>query len=263
LMVLARSLITGTETRRIAADLTGIGDLPRTARRRYLSVVPTQLIRAMTDEATVTALARFDAVLVGGAAMDPAIGDQLRDRGVRLVTTYGMSETCGGCVYDGLPLPGVEVHSDPATSRLSIAGPMLFSGYLGRPTETAKALEGGRFRTGDRGSVTSGLVHLTGRVDDVVISGGSNVDLAEVESVLRRVLGSRGSGAVIGVPDREWGTRVVAVTDAALTRDDLRPHLSGALLPRQVITLERLPRTDSGKIDRQKLARLLTDDNQE
>ncbi|MFX4272143.1 AMP-binding protein [Propionibacteriaceae bacterium Y1685] len=263
LMVLARALVAGTRTHRVASDLADLATLPLAAPRTYLSVVPTQLVRALDEPTTLDSLTRFDAVLVGGAPMAPALLQRIRDHGVRVVTTYGMSETCGGCVYDGVPLPGVDVRSDPTTTRLSIAGPMLFSGYRCRADLTAEALINGRFITSDRGLQTDGRVQVTGRVDDVVISGGSNVDLAEVERVLRHVLAGHGDGAVIGIPDREWGTRVVAVTDTDLTREDLRSHLSGALLPRQVVHLDVLPRTDSGKIDRQQLVRLLTDDNQE
>lgn len=265
LMVIARTIVAQTTLHRAAADLHDLPDIGGAQRRpHYLSLVPTQLVRAL-DRPDVTArLARYDAILLGGAAADDAVLVRARRAGLRIVTTYGMSETCGGCVYDSVPLTGVQVRPD-ADERLLISGPVLFSGYRLRPDLTAAALtDDGHFRTGDRGSVdAAGRVSVAGRIDDVVVSGGVNVDLAAVERTVREIAGRlRGRPvdvAVIGVPDLEWGTRVVAVSEAPLTRDELGTQLTGALLPRQVEVLASLPRTSSGKVDRQALLARLTD----
>ncbi len=259
LMVLARTILAGTAVHRIASDLS---DLPiavaQLTGRRYLSLVPTQLVRAYADPRLVEALATFDAVLLGGAAADPALLADARGRGIPIVTTYGMSETCGGCVYDGVPLDGVEVDVEADTGRILIGGLTLFSGYRRQPDLTAATLRNGRLLTQDRGVWRDQLLRVTGRMDDVVVSGGVNVDLAAVERAAQTWPGRDGSEiAVVGVPDDEWGTAVVAVTDGSGSEADLRAYLRRSLspmaAPRRLAHLPVLPRTESGKIDRQRL----------
>ena len=154
--------------------------------------------------------------------------DRARAAGITCVTTYGMSETCGGCVYDGVPLAGVDVRVEPGDGRVSIAGPVLFSGYRGRPDLTAEALADGRFRTADRArwdQVGDGTARLQvlGRTDDVVVSGGLNVDLAAVEARAQTWPDRAGAElVVVGVPHPQWGVEVVAVTDAPRTLDGLQ-----------------------------------------
>jgi O-succinylbenzoic acid--CoA ligase len=229
--------------------------------RRYLSVVPTQLARALPQPALAGALAALDAVLVGGGPLPPALAAAARSAGVPVVSTYGMSETCGGCVYDGVPLAGVDV-ALTGDGRVSLGGAVLFSGYRGRPDLTADVLVDGRLRTADRARWLDGRLVVLGRVDDVVVSGGMNVDLAEVEHRLRGWPGLAGSDlAVVGVPDPHWGTAVVAVVERAAwsdaDSDAVRAHLRGALpafaTPRRILGRGRLPRTSSGKIDRLRL----------
>ena len=165
-------------------------------------------------------------MLLGGSAADPALLDRAAAAGIRVVTTYGMSETCGGCVYDGVPLDGVDVTVEDG-GRLGIGGPTVFAGYRLDPAATADALVGGRLLTRDRGTVgRDGRVTVLGRIDDVVISGGLNVDLAAVERAVRTWAGAVVAGtdaAVVGVPHPEWGTEVVAVVaeeqNQALVRD--------------------------------------------
>lgn len=259
LMVIARTVVADTTLRHTSPDLHDLPDLGANRDRpQYLSLVPTQLVRAL-DRPDITArLARYDTILLGGAATDATVLDRARDAGLRISTTYGMSETSGGCVYDSFPLDGVQVERD-RDGRLVIGGPVLFAGYRLRPDLTAAALtEDGRFRTGDRGTVEAdGRVVVTGRIDDVVVSGGVNVDLAAVERTARtiaaRLHGRPAEVAVVGVPDVEWGTRIVAVSEAPLSREDLGAELTGASLPRQVQVLASLPRTSSGKVDRQAL----------
>jgi o-succinylbenzoate---CoA ligase len=287
LMVLARCLVGGTSAYPTAPDLSDlpelVGSLPG---RRYISVVPTQLVRALQYPERARALASFDAVLVGGAAVDPSLLDRARTAGVAVVPTYGMSETCGGCVYDGVPLDCAEVSLEPATQRVLVRGPMLFSGYRLRPDLTAAALTGAgltragptgagltgaglsrpTLRTQDRGELVAGRLAVLGRVDDVVISGGMNVDLAAVERACRKWLettGRRGEVAVVGVPDPDWGTRIVAVTDVSGSvvglRSELLQSLPGYAVPRSLVRLDVLPRTSSGKIDRQRLVGAIAD----
>ena len=197
-------------------------------------------------------------MLVGGGPLPSALAADAAAAGVRVVTTYGMSETCGGCVYDGVPLAGVDV-ALADDGRVDLGGAVLFSGYRGRPDLTADALAGGRLRTADRARWEDGRLVVLGRVDDVVVSGGVNVDLAEVERRLRAWPGLAGADVdVVGVPDPAWGTAVVAVVersdwsveDTAAVRAHLRAGLPDYATPRRVLGRDRLPRTSSGKIDR-------------
>ena len=266
LMTLVRSHEAGTTTVDVRSDL---ADLPPAEldQPRAISIVPTQLHRVMAADAdpwVLERLAGFDAVLLGGAPAPTDLLDRARAAGVRLVTTYGMSETCGGCVYDGVPLPGADVRLDEATGRIMIGGPMLFSGYRFDPSLTEETLVDGRFLTSDRGEWgPDGRLRVLGRVDDVVISGGVNVDLAQVQ---RHVDMLGVVGAVVGVPDDEWGTVVTLAVEghdegdlkASAWRERLAASgLGRPALPRRVVGMIRLPRTDSGKIDRRALSRLL------
>ena len=257
LMVLVRSVVADREVVSVDARLTELPAVRPVGRPvgradgpTYLSLVPTQLSRALGVPELVSALARFDAVLVGGAAPDPELLERARTAGIRIVTTYGMSETCGGCAYDGLPLDGVEITVQPDSGRILVGGPVLFSGYLGSPPPDRE-----RFPTSDRGRWVDGRLEVVGRLDATVISGGYNVDLDAVERALQRATDAE--VAVIGVPDPDWGTRVVAVgvgvTDAlaAATRDAVPAYA----LPRSWISVPALPRTAGGKVDRQRLIR--------
>lgn len=268
LMVLARAQLAGTRAHRVAVDLT---DLPSAAAaatgRRYLSLVPTQLGRVLDQPAVVEALQVFDAVLVGGGALPRPLAERAQQAGIAVVTSYGMSETCGGCVYDGLPLPGVDVALDE-DGRVRIAGAPLFSGYRLRPDLTAAALVEDRLVTADRAHWVDGRLEVLGRVDDVVVSGGLNVDLAEVERAVRSWPALAGvETAVVGVPDRRWGTAVVAVAEMAVdvgTLERLRVHLAELLppyaAPRRLVGRIPLPRTSSGKIDRRRMVAELTEE---
>ncbi len=255
-MTLVRAHFAGTEPVFTAPDLSGLATRPG---RNYLSLVPTQLRRGLADPATADRLARFDGILVGGAPLPGDVRAHAAASGVAVVGTYGMSETCGGCVYDGVPLDGVDVAVDEGTGRVTIGGRVLFAGYRLDPDASAAALVGGRFVTADRGVWAGGRLRVLGRVDDVVISGGVNVDLAEAQRVADEALGSPEAGGIVlvGVPDPDWGTRIVAVTTSALTTDEVRGRLGGLLgraaLPRAVRRVGSLPRTASGKIDRQTL----------
>lgn len=230
--------------------------------RRYTSLVPTQLHRVLAAPgAALDALRGFDAVLVGGAATPPALLTAARSAGVNAVTTYGMSETSGGCVYDGTPLPGVAVRLD-AGGCIELAGPTLASGYLGEPAATARAFVGGWFRTSDLGRLDGGVLTVLGRADDVITTGGESVHPAAVERVLTAQLGVR-AACVVGVPDPEWGQVVVAavvvdgVSDREVWAAAVRAELGSPAVPRRLRVLDALPLRGVGKPDRAEVARLL------
>ena len=193
-------------------------------------------------------------VLVGtGAAAPPSLLARAAEAGVRVVTTYGMSETSGGCVYDGVPLDGVRVSVE--AGRVRLGGPVVARGYRLRPDLTTAAFDGDVFTTSDLGRLDGGLLTVLGRADDVVVSGGENVAPLAVEAALERHP-SVVEAAVTGVPDEEWGSRVVAlvVLRAPLTLAEARDHVAAVLprswAPRGLHEVEALPLLASGKLDR-------------
>ncbi len=262
LQVLVRSIVAGSEPvfDDEHADLaTAIAAM--TGERRYASLVPTQLHRLAGD---LSVLAELDAVLIGGAATPATLLAQARDAGVNVIRTYGMSETCGGCVYDGVPLDGVQMRIDE-NHQVHLAGPMLFDGYA--DPEVPTSIVDGWFATNDLGEIDDdGRLRITGRSDDVIISGGVNVPLPAVTEALRGHEGV-GDAIAVGVPDDEWGTRVVAYlvpADAVcldgLRLDEVRDAVEAAGLPRawaprEVVLVDALPLLPGGKIDREALRR--------
>jgi o-succinylbenzoate---CoA ligase len=227
-----------------------------TGPRRYTSVVPTQLVRLL-DEGGVAPLATLDAVLVGGGPLDPLRRREAEDAGVHVVATYGMSETCGGCVYDGWPLDGVAIKiSDEG--EVMLTGSMLFEGYddgHGGSEETGPEVLPRRrwLRTADLGRLDAdGRLEILGRRDQVILSGGLNIPGPAVERMIAGHPAVR-DVAVVGVPDPEWGERVTAVLVAeegapplSVVRELVEPR---AWAPRRVVVVDELPRTGNGKID--------------
>ncbi|MEV0383493.1 AMP-binding protein [Nonomuraea sp. NPDC050643] len=217
----------------------------------HVSLVPTQLHRLVELEADLSV---FKTILLGGAAVRPGLLERARDLGARIVTTYGMSETCGGCVYDGQPLYNVDLKiGDDGLIRIS--GPVLFSGY--RFADPPAPLDGGWFVTSDLGELAGGRLRVLGRADDVINTGGEKVVAATVTAVLS-AHPEVADAAVIGTPDAEWGELVTAVIvpanpDTPITlpqlraycRDRLPPHAT----PRDLRILPRLPLLPNGKTD--------------
>jgi O-succinylbenzoic acid--CoA ligase len=262
LQVLVRSLVSGTEPAVAArATASAVRDAAD-AGCAHLSVVPTQLVRLLGADGGAGALARYRCVLVGGAAAGAAVLAQARAAGVTAVTTYGMSETCGGCVYNGVPLDGVTVR-EGEDGRLRISGPVLMNRYHGRPGLTAAVLAvaaGGHreFVTSDLGRVTpDGRVTVRGRADDVINTGGHKVVPGEVAAVLAACPGVR-EVVVVGRPDPEWGERVIAVVVPAdrehppgleLLRTQVSARLPRYACPSEVVLTEAIPVLPSGKPD--------------
>jgi O-succinylbenzoic acid--CoA ligase len=234
---------------------------------RYTSLVPTQLVRLLDDAAATDALRGLDAVLLGGAASAPDLLDRARAAGVPVVTTYGMSETCGGCVYDGVPLDGVTARLD-AAGRILLAGPVLATGYLGRPDLDAEAftrVDGVRHLvTNDLGRIDGGVVTVLGRADDVILTGAANVAPAPVEALLAG-LPEVAEACVVGVGDDEWGQVVVGVLalrpgagapDLDAVRALVTDRLGAPHAPRRLVVVDALPVRGPGKIDRRAVATL-------
>jgi o-succinylbenzoate---CoA ligase len=270
--VLVRSLVSGTEP--VLAE-SADAETVAASGCAHVSLVPTQLRRLLDAGVDKpTPLAGFSSVLLGGAAAPQPLLDAARAAGVPVVTTYGMTETCGGCVYDGRPLDGVQVairdddgpgSAVPAggSGRIWLSGPVLFSGY--RLGGDASPDSGGWFRTGDLGQVDAhGLLRVRGRADDVINTGGYKVVPGEVAAALESCPGVR-DVAVVGQPDAEWGERVIAVVvpvDPAdppaleLVRLHVRERLPRYAAPSRVVIVDAVPMLPSGKHD---IARLKLD----
>ena len=222
----------------------------------YASLVPAQL-RTLLETAPCL-LARLDAVLVGGAALPAPLAERAAAAGIRVVRTYGMTETCGGCVYDGAPLDGVRLRI--ADGLVQIGGATVMTRFMDTGSQPfVHDAEGRWLTTADLGEWRDdGRLSVTGRADDVIISGGVNVPPRPIEECLEAAFG--GAWAVVGVPDPRWGQRVVAVTEThGISLDHARAataHLQSAQRPRGIAVVQ-LPRTALGKLDRRALRELL------
>lgn len=218
------------------------------AERRYTSLVPTQLKRlldqAPLDEFLLRQLQRFDAILVGGQAIDASLKAQARELNVNLVTSYGMTETCGGCVYDGIPLDGVEVTLD-AEGQILIRGQVLAERV---------ANEEGWYQTNDLGQFDElGRLQILGRTNRVLNSGGLKVSLDAIEAAIREI-GGVADAAAIALADAEWGERAAVVyvgspEVADYIAGEALLSLGSAAKPVRVIRVASLPRLSNGKTD--------------
>lgn len=268
LNVLARSLCAETVPVAVAGEhFTAAGFV---AAARVLSddtahataLVPTQLATLLDDAAALEALRGFQAVLVGGQATPAPLLDRARDAGIRVVRSYGSSETSGGCVYDGRPIGGARVRV--VDGEVQLGGTTVADGYLGDPELTAARFvtEGGIrwFRTADAGEFDGEVLRVLGRRDDVIVSGGVKVSLAAIEEVLRAQPGCA-DAVVVAVADARWGERPVAIAAGAGVDDAAALVAVGAALgvaakPDRVIRVAALPLLPSGKPDRRALTAL-------
>ncbi|WP_212757742.1 o-succinylbenzoate--CoA ligase [Mycobacterium sp. DBP42] len=274
LQVLVRSALAGTAPVSIGASFDP-SELPSAVAalgggRRYASLVAVQLDKALHHPAATEALADLDAVLIGGGPMPAGLAERAQAAGVNVVRTYGMSETAGGCVYDGVALDGVKVRiagaapaaTSGADSRILLGGATVAKGYR-NPANPDPFAEPGWFRTDDLGVLDdSGVLRVLGRVDDAVSTGGLTVLPQLVESVLADHP-AIADCAVFGVPDERLGQRVVAalvLTPGASAPGvaELRAHVAHTLdataAPREVHIVDELPRRGIGKLDRRALA---------
>jgi O-succinylbenzoic acid--CoA ligase len=290
LQVLVRSVVAGTTPVAVSAGFDGAELASAVASlgsgRRYASLVAAQLDKALRDPAAAAALASVDAVLIGGGPMPQGVAERASAARISVVRTYGMSETAGGCVYDGVPLDGVRVRVErsatsndgaersatsndgaerSATSndgRVVLGGATLAKGYR-NAVQPDPFAEPGWFRTDDIGAVDdSGVLRVLGRVDDAISTGGLTVLPQLVEAALARHP-AVADCAVFGVADERLGQRVVAAIVVATactapTLAELRAHVASTLpstaAPREVHIVDELPRHGIGKVDRRELA---------
>ncbi len=242
LMVLVRSLLLNS---------------PLSENGEYQAVVPTQLFRALRGDETLAPLKNAKAVLVGGGPSDVKLIEEARAAGIKAITTYGMSETAGGCVYNGRPLTGVKILLDSA-QQIFVSGPQVALGYLHDST----GFQDGGFLTQDIGQWREdGLLEILGRADDIVISGGQKILLGAIEERIRSMPG------VIDVhlftrKSAEWGDEVVCAVAGgkSITLSSIRDHVAERFprssAPRALILLAELPLRGIGKPDRDTLKTL-------
>lgn len=276
-LIMARCALAGTnpqivevedsfDPRSLLPAIAGATQDPQTP--GYLSLVPAQLAECLdAGGEVVEAMRALAAILVGGSASRPGLLERARGLGLKVRETYGMTETCGGCVYDGIPLDGVEVRTvdRDGQSRIAIAGPTLMTRYLDG-TEVPFFEEGGRtwLLTGDLGLITAGgEVRVDGRADDVIITGGLNV---APRQVLDAALTCEdvADAWVTSTPDEKWGEVVTALVvphsmpaDAEQmeglgrrVRDHVGSIIGRTSAPRRVVAVDALPYLEGMKIDR-------------
>ena len=256
--ILVRSRLAGTEP--VIHDRFSPEAIAAERETTLISLVPTTLVRLL--DAGVD-LSGYSAVLIGGAGLPAATEDRARNEGIRLVHTYGLTETCGGCNFDGVPLDGAEFRV--AGELIQVRGPMLMTGYRLKPDLTADALEGGWLHTADRGRIDpNGILEVFGRADDLIVTGGETVSAIEVESLIQ-THPLVADAAVAGVDDYRWGQAVAALIvprgGSVPTLRELKRFLSAGLAdykaPKRILIVHEIPRTNTGKIRRQAVRDLL------
>lgn len=294
--VLVRSLAAGTDPMIAAAGSFDAGEVLAAARRmtgahRYVSLVPAQLARLMEADSDGSTLARFDRILIGGQALPARLRERAAQLGLRVTRTYGSSETGGGCVYDGRPIGDTRVRI--VDGQVELAGSVLASGYLD-PVQTEQAFhtaDGVRWYrsqdTGELGRDERGpLLTVTGRADDVIVSGGVKVSLAAVEALLQALPGFEHC-AVTSAPSDRWGEVPVLVLDGDdatgaavgrlpqapapdartkkqkglldVARREVGSRLGPAARPHRLVVVPSIPRLASGKPNRVTLRALVAE----
>ncbi|MEJ1154937.1 AMP-binding protein [Microbacterium marmarense] len=241
----------------------------------YTSLVPAQLAKLLDaaehDSAVRAALRSFEAILIGGQAMPVAMRERAEAEQVRIVRTYGSTETSGGCVYDGSALRGVALRVE--RGEVQVSGPTLADGYLGNDeltdTTFVRDHSGARwYRTGDAGLIDGGLLRIHGRIDNVIVSGGLNVSLDRVEHAVRSITGLHGA-VVVAVDDDKWGEASVVVARRGESlrrseavqlqeaRDAVAAQLGAHARPSRLVLVDELPMLPSGKPDREAIRRVV------
>ena len=261
LQVLVRSMVAGVEPAYI--DLTrGFNvaefaeraeELATTGERTYTALTPMQLAKATSTLRGIDALRTFTAVLVGGAATNPRLLESAAKLRINVVTTYGSSETSGGCVYNGSPIAGARVKI--VDGRIRLGGPMVARGYRNLDSPD---LQNGWFRTSDAGSLIDDHLTVHGRIDNIIDSGGLKLHPEVLETFLLKVDGVTGA-CVVGKQDARFGERICAAYTGSATVADIMDAFDDAedageiarwQVPKEVKVVPALPQLGPGKVDR-------------
>jgi O-succinylbenzoic acid--CoA ligase len=246
--VLIRALDLGTTP----VDLRGVTQYANTD---FSAVVPTQIFQALNgDDKLLAHLQTSKKVLVGGAQLQEDLLRQALDAGISVVRTYGMSETSGGCIYEGTPLKGVHLRISDA-GLIEISGPVLTSGYLNNEELWNQQYRDGWFTTSDHGVIEDGILKVLGRSDDVYNTGGEKVSLTHIDEILHTAFPHL-QWCAVAADDAQWGQRLVVAVSGAdhPSIHEVSTVLSSALgdvaKAKQLLVFDELPLIGIGKIDR-------------
>ena len=261
LQVLVRSMVAGVEPAyvdlsrgfNVAEFAARAEELATTGERTYTALTPMQLAKATSTLKGIDALRTFSAVLVGGAATNPRLLESANKLRINVVTTYGSSETSGGCVYDGSPIAGARVKI--VDGRIHLGGPMVARGYRGFQSPD---LQDGWFRTSDAGSLIDDHLTVHGRIDNIIDSGGLKLHPEVLETFLLKVEGVTGA-CVVGKQDARFGERICAAYTGSATVADIMNAFDDAedageiarwQVPKEIKVVPALPQLGPGKFDR-------------
>ncbi len=261
IQVLVRSMVAGVEPAYIdlsrgfdvAEFAARAHELADTGDRCYTAMTPMQLAKATSSLQGIDALRRFTAILIGGAATNPRLLDSARKLRINAITTYGASETAGGCVYNGVPIPGAKVKV--ASGRIYLGGPMVARGYRNLDSDD---FADGWFRTSDAGSLVDATLQVQGRIDNTIDSGGLKLHPEVLEQFMLRIDGVT-SACVVGVPDARLGQRISAAYTGSATIADLLEafdELPRWQVPKELKPVPSLPMLGPGKVDREAVTQL-------
>ena len=269
IQVLVRSLVAGVDP--LCLDLSDGFSIPAFARaahklaatgdRSYTGLTPMQLAKAMDSLEGIEALRTFDAILVGGSATHPQLLDAAVKLRITVVTTYGSSETAGGCVYSGTPIPGARVRIGE-DGRILLGGPMIAQGYRNVDSSAFSVDDSGTswFATSDAGAFVGNTLNVTGRLDAIINSGGLKLHPEQLEQHILRVPGVE-AACVVGIPDPRLGQMIVAAYSGWASRADILEALDDLprwQVPKDLRRLDALPTIGPGKVDRQAVAGLFS-----
>ena len=269
IQVLVRSLVAGVEPLcldlsqgfNIAEFARAAEELAHTEDRMYTALTPMQLHKALDSLDGIQALRRFNSILVGGAAPHPQLLESARKLDITVVTTYGSSETAGGCVYNGTPLPGTEVRIGE-DNRIFLGGPTIAQGYRNVDSSAFSVDDSGTswFATSDAGAFVGNTLNVTGRLDAIINSGGLKLHPEQLEQHILRVPGVE-AACVVGIPDPRLGQMIVAAYSGWASRADILEALDDLprwQVPKDLRRLDALPTIGPGKVDRQAVAGLFS-----
>jgi O-succinylbenzoic acid--CoA ligase len=215
----------------------------------FISIVPTQLYKALTSDAKLLEhLTAAEAVLVGGGPVSDKLKKEAAHKHVKIVTTYGMTEMSGGCVYNQKPLDGVEVKLT-SDGLIKLTGPMIASGYLSEKGVLTSVGIDGWFESTDIGELSAGFLKVNGRTDEVIISGGENISLVLVEEKIRELIPNQEIIA-FALPDEVWGEKLCLGSTSNLSIEEIKKSVGSLLSPKEVFLFEQIPTTSIGKPDR-------------
>jgi O-succinylbenzoic acid--CoA ligase len=215
----------------------------------FISIVPTQLYKALTSDAKLLEhLTAAEAVLVGGGPVSDKLKKEATNKHVKIVTTYGMTEMSGGCVYNQKPLDGVEIKLT-SDGLIKLTGPMIASGYLSEKGELTSVGIDGWFESTDIGELSAGFLKVNGRTDEVIISGGENISLVLVEDKIRELIPNQEIIA-FALPDEVWGEKLCLGSTSNLSIEEIKKSVGSLLSPKEVFLFEQIPTTSIGKPDR-------------